>query len=604
MSLSPQPVSKGDFSPAWLEAWRITPTLLLETPTEQIFLANHRSMAREAWLHRVKSSQPFPGAFTKVAAQQDVPGFAPLLAWDLTDGKLIYLTLSTHSAPLAQWKLRRQMSSATTIRMRLMLQTIQTARWVIRQATPKLQLNAALATVVGGVTQDDPYRLQWHGWLPATVSDDSATLGETERILTILTAGMPWPVELSRAFHDASLPPSQRLERCEKILQSQMLNGTETVEPIQKISQRSTWLGGAMVLGLLATATVLVLKNPPSPRQAENDPKAEPGKVPSGIESVPETPAPLPPIQSPTAITVARATLESARTTTHPPTILHAAVALLELNPQDEEAHATIAKLLHDEVRHQIDFLAKPTLTSPNGWAALADAGFDDARLLMAVENWMERPTDSTNDLKAMAESGSTAATVMLGQLAAYGGGETVDLARAFDYYQKAAEQGDPGGCYFMAECLLHGKGTAADPAAAIPFLRKAADGGDVRAMDALGNRLAKGDGMERNFKEAAEWFLAAVARGYDQSLANLAVLYLNGDGVPQDFPQALTLLKRGAALDDPASLHLLGRCAETGQGMEKDFQTARDYHERAAKLGFEPSRAWLAKNLPSPADP
>ena len=552
-------------------------------------------MAREAWLHRLKGSHVAQGQFAKMAALQDVPGFAPLLAWDLTEGKLIYLTLSTHCEPLARWKLRRQMSSATTIRMGLMLQTIQTARWVLRQAAPKLQLNAALASVVGGATQEDPYRLQWHGWFPAIVSDDHALLAETERILTILTAGMPWPVELSRAFHDASLPPSQRLERCEKILQSQLLTGTPVVEATRKISQRSNWIGGLVIATMLATVA-LVLKRPTAVMQEESNPQANLTAVPSTVETVPNVAAPLPPEGSPTAITIARANLENSRATTHPSSILHAAVALLALSPQDEEARTTIAKLLHEEVRHQIDFMAKPTLTSEHGWAALADAGFEDARLLMAVENWAGRPSDSTNELKALAAAGSTAATVMLGQLAAYGGREAVDLTTAFRYYQQAADQGDPGGCYLVAECLLHGKGTPANPAAAIPFLRKAAAGGDLRAMDALGNRLVKGEGMERNFKEAAEWFRSAVARGYVQSMANLAVLYLNGDGVPQDFEQALKLLKRGAALDDPASLHLLGRCAEEGQGMEKDPQAARDYHERAAKLGFEPSRAWMAR--------
>lgn len=551
-------------------------------------------MAREAWLHRVKDSQIAQGQFARMAALQDVPGFAPLLAWDLTDGKLIYLTLSTRCEPLAQWKLRRQMSSATTIRMGLMLQTIQTARWLVRRPVPKLQLNAALATVVGGATQADPYRLQWHCWFPATSNDDHVLLAETDRILTILTAGMPWPVELSRAFHDASLPPSQRLERCEKILQSQLLNGTLEVEPRRRLSQRSKWIGGLVITALLTTA-VFMLKRPAAVTQPASDPGPESAEAASIVATVPDTPAPLPPVGSPTAITIARANLENSRATTHPSSILHAAVSLLSLSPQDEEARATIAKLLHDEVRHQIDFMAKPTLTSENGWAALAEAGFEDARLLMAVENWAERPTDSTYELKAMSESGSTAATVMLGQLAAYGGGQTVDLTSAFRYYQQAADQGDPGGCYLVAECLLHGKGTPANPAAAIPFLRQAATGGDLRAMDAMGNRLAKGEGMERNFQEAAEWFRAAVARGYVQSMANLAVLYLNGDGVTQDFEQALKLLKRGAALDDPASLHLLGRCAEQGQGMEKDLPAARDYHERAAKLGFEPSRAWLA---------
>lgn len=603
MSISTQSIPRLETPPEWLVEWRIGPSPILETATEHIFLATHRTEGSTAWLHRIVTPQsPAQEHFSRAMALREVPGFAPLIGWGLENGRPAYLTHSGEGDRLDKWKLRRQMSSATTIRMRLMLQTVQTALWVAKLPAPKLQLDPALATVMANPNQATPYQLQWHGWLPSPTGLDAALMAEAGRIMDILTAGMPWPIELTRAFHDPSLDATQRLERCEKILLAHLQQGAAPDTPATGAWLWGKWQWAAGIAGILGVIMAVTLFSPPKPateQAASPTPTSDSDPSPTFIETPPEPvpQAPPPPaITGPTEASIARTTLDSARVTNHPATILRAARALLKIVPDDAEARKTIADLLHREARHQIDLFTAPTLTSPDGWGELAEAGFEDARLLMAVESWATRPSDATLELQAMADAGSTAAMVMLGQLAANGGGQSVDPSKAFRFFQQAAAAGDPAGNYLVAECLLRGKGTAPDPAAAIPFLRKAAEGSDVRAMDALGSRLVKGDGVDRNFSEAADLFRGAIANGYVQSLANLAVLYLNGEGVPRDFPQAMALLERGEKLDDPASLNLLGTCAEQGLGMNKDLRLARTYHERAAKLGSEPSKIWLAK--------
>ena len=592
---------------AWQLDWEISASPLLETPQEQIFIARHRHLDRAAWLHVItnsaaKNAPQWPAHFRKISTQPLPEGFAEVLLWTVEQGTLWYLTGGTNEVPLAQWKLRRQTSSATSIRMKLMLQAVQLARRLAQQGDPRLGLTAALTTVVSTTAPGSPYQLRWHGVLPPSGSDLASIrqelLTETARTLDFITAGMPWPVELMRAFHDHTQPVGLRLARCEKILLSHL---ECSALPAAKISPTSRWwwiAGWAALLALMAL--FFKLWNPATPPQSV---AATPATSAVSTTKI-VTSSDLPPIEGPTEITVARETLESALATKHPATILQAAHKLLLLIPQDESARKIAADLLHREARHQIDASATPSLTPKEGWGAWMEWGFEDARLLAAVEAWPAHPSDSVQELETMSGEGIVAATVMLGQLAANGRGEHVDLSRAFHYFRQAAEAGDPAGNYLLGECYLYGKGTTMDVANALTHFRLAAEGEDVRGMDMLAIRLVKGEGLERNPTEAAKWFHRAIGAGYVHSLANLAVLYLNGDGVTQDCEQALTLLRRGEKLEDPECLHLLGKCADEGTGMPQDQALARSYHERAAKLGHASSLAWLAKSSPPSRKP
>lgn len=65
--------------------------------------------------------------------------------------------------------------------------------------------------------------------------------------------------------------------------------------------------------------------------------------------------------------------------------------------------------------------------------------------------------------LERAVELNSASAMVRLGQCFEYGSGVSVDLKKAFDYYELATHQNDARAFYFLARCYKEGKGCQVD---------------------------------------------------------------------------------------------------------------------------------------------
>ena len=123
-------------------------------------------------------------------------------------------------------------------------------------------------------------------------------------------------------------------------------------------------------------------------------------------------------------------------------------------------------------------------------------------------------------DWQGPADHGDADAQFNLGQAYRLGKGVPVDLAKAQDWYRKAAEQG-----HFQAEDnygrMLFQRGQMAQ---AVPWLEKSAARGDARSELVLGTMLFNGDGGQaKNWPRAYGLMVRASASGLPQATQTLA---------------------------------------------------------------------------------
>jgi len=154
--------------------------------------------------------------------------------------------------------------------------------------------------------------------------------------------------------------------------------------------------------------------------------------------------------------------------------------------------------------------------------------------------------------LRGLAELGNTAAQYRLGDYYA-----SWDLAKAIDWYRKAAESG-----FALAQVVL-------------------------------GDMYAKGRGVERNSAIAADWYHKAIQQGDGRAV--LALLRTPPSAMPPQILDAVVVSCRKAASDgDTDALCWLGTAHEQGIGVEKDPGLAARLYHKAAALGHSQARLLL----------
>ena len=85
------------------------------------------------------------------------------------------------------------------------------------------------------------------------------------------------------------------------------------------------------------------------------------------------------------------------------------------------------------------------------------------------------------------------------------------DMARAAEWYGKAAQAGDAESMYQLGQICAAGQGVQGDAATAAALFKHAAELGHTDAMRALADAYHTGTGVERDENLATEW--AAKAR-------------------------------------------------------------------------------------------
>ena len=98
----------------------------------------------------------------------------------------------------------------------------------------------------------------------------------------------------------------------------------------------------------------------------------------------------------------------------------------------------------------------------------------------------------------------------LLGAFYEYGVGVPANMARAIEWYQKAAEKDFPWGKVNLAWALIRGKGIKKDVNRAFALVTEALQQSNRGAQNLLGYMYKEGIGVERNDVAAVELFRKA----------------------------------------------------------------------------------------------
>ncbi len=613
----------------WHEDWEVGSVPVLETARETIFAAQHLTTARLAWWHVLAvgeaSATDWNSYFQQAAETHAGEDFAELLAWGDAGNRWVYVTAAANAEPLTKWKPRRQTSSASSIRLGLMLQAVQMALRLLRGPSPARSLDAKLMAVEHLGPSGHPYRLKAHGWLPVVDAElkphAAQVMSDTEKVLNLLAAGIPWPIELTRALADQTANAQQRLQQGEAVLlaqQERSARPTMTEVVAAPVSGRRP---GWWIRALLGTALLTMVfyyasrswRGEPAPSVVSAVPTAAPG---ASAQPPAATAEPGPPLVIPAMdraeIARQRQLLEEALAEKEPtgPRILPAALGLLKLVPDDPEARQWAQHYLHREVEIQISLAKYQSLTSYVRWQDFEELNFPEARLLSAVASWRTSPTTALEDLRQLADQAYPAANVMIGQLLSNPESGSPNFISAAEYFRKAAEQKYPPGQCLLGICYLENKGVPQDLNRGVALLKEAAAAGNPRALYRLGICYQDGTGVNQDFAEARKLLNAAAGSGCLDANAPLALMYLRGlGGVSKDVSQGLTMLQEAAEQGDAESNFNLGLIAEMGLSKlttdvsaaegKPDPVLARQYFTLAAATGHKKAQLRLQQNPP-----
>nr|WP_314544394.1 TonB family protein [uncultured Massilia sp.] len=164
----------------------------------------------------------------------------------------------------------------------------------------------------------------------------------------------------------------------------------------------------------------------------------------------------------------------------------------------------------------------------------------------------------------------------------------TVALATAGD----SAAQNRLGAWY------EHGTYGEKDLAKAADWYRKAAESGNAIAQNNLGVLYHRGAGVLLDAKEAAYWYAKAAAQGHRWAQANLAWAYENGMGVDHDIDQALAWMTQAADGGLAYAQVRLALMAMMRATSDVERGAAAAWIARAAAQDYPPGYYYLARSF------
>ncbi len=157
---------------------------------------------------------------------------------------------------------------------------------------------------------------------------------------------------------------------------------------------------------------------------------------------------------------------------------------------------------------------------------------------------------------------------------------------------REAAAAGDPKALYQIGNRYAEGRGTEEDMAKAAEWYQKAADQGLAPAQYRIGNLYEKGIGVERDVKAAKTWYQLAAAQGNASAMHNLAVLNAMGADGTTDNDTAARWFAEAAEFGVQDSQFNLGILAAKGVGMQQNLEEAYKWFALVAKAGDKDAAA------------
>jgi len=176
--------------------------------------------------------------------------------------------------------------------------------------------------------------------------------------------------------------------------------------------------------------------------------------------------------------------------------------------------------------------------------------------------------------------------------------GTEKDIAKAIEWFQKAADQNQVGAQYLLGKCYYEGDGVEKDIAKAIYWFQKAVDYGDIYALYCLGKCYYEGDGAEEDIAKAIDLFQKAADQDQEDAQYLLGECYYYGNGVDKNIAKAIELLQKATDQGQEDAQYLLGKCYYYGDGVEKDIAKAIELFQKAADQGNEDALKYVPETL------
>ncbi len=235
---------------------------------------------------------------------------------------------------------------------------------------------------------------------------------------------------------------------------------------------------------------------------------------------------------------------------------------------------------------------------TPTDWK-IADEWYGKAFQLSEDRNSSE--TEIAAEMKVadsmmLAEQGNAEVQNNLGSMYYHGKGVPKDLAKAVEWYQKAAAQGNADAQRNLGSMYNHGKGVPKDLAKAVELYQKAAAQGNSHGQNNLALMYLNGEGVPRDLAKAVELYQKAAAQGNVAAQFSLGWTYANGgEGVPKDEAMAAEWYQKAAVQGDADSQVKLGWMYAKGDGVPKDATKAAEWFQKAAVHGNAEGQGSLA---------
>lgn len=194
--------------------------------------------------------------------------------------------------------------------------------------------------------------------------------------------------------------------------------------------------------------------------------------------------------------------------------------------------------------------------------------------------------TGYLQELRQLADRGSTPAMMFLARLYTNGTGVSRDASEAVGWYKKAALAGSTNGMLLYGDALATGTGTVKDITEGHRWIKQASDAGNVAALFRLGRMYRDGEGVTRDPLEAVNIFKKAAEANYTPAMVAVGLMFEGGGGLEADHFQAVSWYKKAADLGDAEGMAALGTMYSTGRGVEKNYATSAKWYLDAAKSG------------------
>ncbi len=208
------------------------------------------------------------------------------------------------------------------------------------------------------------------------------------------------------------------------------------------------------------------------------------------------------------------------------------------------------------------------------------------------------RWTDALTLCAAEGDSGSAAASRILGTLHEFGRGTPASFPDAATWYLRAAAGGDAEGKFRLAELYRAGRGVPQNLAQAQTLYREAGESGFRDAWLPLAMMYEEGGrGARKDEVEAVVWYRRAAEQGNNpRAQGKLGDMYARGRGVRRDDAEALRWFLRGAEGGDSWSQFQAGIFHLRGRGTTRADSVGWSWIEKAAAQGVEDARRELAR--------